>query len=198
MSKQNGTPERPDIRASETGLSSTAKLLMIAAGFLVVTIGLIVMQPGAPAPAGTTVAAQTPEPTSGAPATSPRPPETQAVTRNTATLLSPVALPSASEAVSRQLRQPIRLTDTDAGPRDLRSLTASVLQDFGHLPGREDRLQALLVQALTERQSNAYIDALLNTAAARGEFTVPPRLAGADGRLDTSVLLAALIQRSAN
>lgn len=171
---------------------------MIAACFLMVTIGLIIMQPGAPAPQGTSVAAQIPEPTSAAPATSPRPPDTQAVTRNAATLLSPVALPSASEAVSRQLRQPIRLTNTDAAPRDLRSLTASVLKDFGHRPSGEDRLQALLVQALTERQSNAYIDALLNTAAARGEFNVPPRLTRADGRLDTSVLLAALIQRSAN
>lgn len=195
MSKQNGTPERPGIGASEPGLSSTAMLLMIVAGFLVVTIGLIVLQPGAPAPQGTTVAA---EATSAAPVTSVRPPETEVVTRNAATLLSPVSLPSASEAVSRQLRQPIRLTSTDAAPRDLRGLTASVLQEFGHRPRGDDRLQALLVQALSERQSNAYIDALLNTAATRGEFEVPPRLARADGRLDTTVLLAALVQRSSN
>ena len=207
MSRQSGTPPKPGVRAADAGLSSNIKLLMIAAAFLVVTIGLILLQPGSPAPTPTQVADVPAAPPSvapapvvaAAPATSLRPPATDTVARSAATLLDPVALPSASAAVSQQLRQPIRLTDTNAAHRDLPSLAASVLQDFGHAPrSGEDRLHALLVQALAERQSNAYIDALLNTAATRGEFAVPPRLERLDGRLDTMVLLAALVQRSAN
>ena len=117
------------------------------------------------------------------------------MTRADASLLDLQSL-SASEAVSQQLRQPIRLTDTDARHTDLRSLTAAVLIGFGHTPGDGDRLQALLVQALTEGQSNAYIDALLNTAAARGEFTMPRQLTTASGRLDTETLLIALVHQS--
>ena len=48
------------------------------------------------------------------------------------------------------------------------------------------------MQALAEGQSNAYIDALLNTAAGRGEMSVPVALQTASGRLDTDTLLLGL------
>lgn len=167
--------------------SSNIKMLVIAASFLLVTIALILMQSG-PGPEPVETAAVTP-PQSAVPE------GVQDVTRANASLLDLRAV-SASDAVSRQLRQPIRLTDSDARHTDLRSLTAGVLAGFGHTTHPGDRLQALLVQALTEGQSNAYIDALLNTAAARGEFTIPMPLRTAADRLDTETLLMALIHQS--
>ncbi|MEM8655128.1 MAG: hypothetical protein AAGF36_10320 [Pseudomonadota bacterium] len=172
---------------TEDYASSNIKLLLIATAFLLVTIGLILLQPdGAQTPAPQIADVQT-----EGPAVEPE----AAVTRADASLLDLKAV-SASEAVSRQLRQPIRLTDTDARHTDLRSLTTAVLTGFGHSPQQDDRLQTLLVQALTEGQSNAYIDALLNTAAARGEFDVPRQLTTTAGRLDTETLLMALVQQS--
>lgn len=167
--------------------SSNMKMLLIATAFLLVTIGLIILQPG-PATAPVQEFATAPV------ADTVIEPETE-VTRADASLLDIQSL-SASEAVSRQLRQPIRLTDTDARHTDLRSLTSAVLIGFGHTPVQGDRLQSLLVQALTEGQSNAYIDALLNTAAARGEFELPRQLTTAAGRLDTETLLMALVRQS--
>ncbi|WP_299371704.1 hypothetical protein [uncultured Tateyamaria sp.] len=166
--------------------TSNIKMLLIAVAFLTVTIGLILLQPGAD-PATDQIAVI--EDTAPLIDASPTP----EVTRSDASLLDLDGL-SASEAVSRQLRQPIRLTDTDASRSDLRSLTATVLAEFGYGVQSGDRLQGLLVQALTEGQSNAYIDALLNTAAARGEFTPPRQLMMTSGRMDTETLLVALVR----
>ena len=166
-------------------------MMLIAIAFLAVTIGLILLQPGTDPATRTEIADAAPtadivgDTVAGADLTE--------VSRSDASLLQ-IETVSASEAVSRQLRQPIRLTDTDASRSDLRSLTAAVLADFGYkvIPG--DRLHGLLVQASTEGQSNAYIDALLNTAAARGEFTPPLQLQMTSGRLDTETLLIALVR----
>lgn len=179
------SPQEPT--GPEDYSSSNMKMLLIATAFLLVTIGLILLQPGP---------ATDPVQDYAAVSTSDAVTELDAeVTRADASLLD-VQRVSASEAVSRQLRQPIRLTDTDARHTDLRSLTSAVLIGFGHTPGQNDRLQGLLVQALTEGQSNAYIDALLNTAAARGEFALPRQLTTAAGRLDTETLLMALVRQS--
>lgn len=170
---------------TEDYTSSNIKLLLIATAFLLVTIGLILLQPDN-VPTSEPQVVEGPAPTAE--------PEA-AVTRSDTSLLE-LQTVSASAAVSRQLRQPIRLTDADARHTDLRSLTAAVLTGFGHTPHQGDPLQALLVQALTEGQSNAYIDALLNTAAARGEFDLPHQLTTAAGRLDTETLLMALVRQS--
>jgi len=168
--------------------TSNIKMLLIATAFLLVTIGLILLQPGADPATQTAAIVETPAPT-----LEQVDDEDAHVSRSDASLLALNGL-SASEAVSRQLRQPIRLTDTDASRSDLRGLTATVLAGFGHTVQEDDRLQSLLVQALTEGQSNAYIDALLNTAAARGEFTPPHQLQMTSGRLDTETLLLALVR----
>ncbi|WP_147109630.1 hypothetical protein [Tateyamaria sp. syn59] len=179
--------EAADVASHAADASSNIKLLLVASAFLVVTIVLILLQPGSMTPPTEPVAtAQGAEVVSDAEV---------AVTRADASLLDLQSV-TASEAVSRQLRQPIRLTDTDARHTDLRSLTSAVLIGFGYTPQPGDRLQALLVQALTEGQSNAYIDALLNTAAARGEFPLPHQLTTAAGRLDTDALLVALVRQS--
>ncbi|WP_299618663.1 hypothetical protein [uncultured Tateyamaria sp.] len=167
--------------------SANFKMLLIAAAFLMVTIGLVLLQPG-----------QEPDVDVAdpiAPLLSDPAPDATEVTRADASLLDLDGL-SASEAVSRQLRQPIRLTETGVKHRDLRTLTADVLQGFGHTVHDGDPLHALLVQALTEGQSNAYIDALLNTALARGDFKLPTQLRLTSGRLNTPALLAALVRQS--
>ncbi|MEO0403057.1 MAG: hypothetical protein AAF214_11830 [Pseudomonadota bacterium] len=179
------------LKSDRDPASSNIKMLLIAAAFLLVTIGLIVLQPGVDTGYGTHRADVAPEP---APLESVASIEPE-VTRADASLLS-LNAPQVSEAVSKQLRQPIRLTDTDARHNDLRALTAITLAGFGYTPAAGDRLQILLVQALTEGQSNAYIDALLNTAAARGEFEPPRQLMLSSGRMDTDALLAALVHNA--
>ncbi|MFN4158926.1 MAG: LysM peptidoglycan-binding domain-containing protein [Gemmobacter sp.] len=57
-------------------------------------------------------------------------------------------------------------------------------------------LQRLVTQALREGQSDAYIDALVNEAAGRGEIAAPPGLVTAEGRVDTAVLLASIVARA--
>lgn len=167
----------------DDGSSTNIKMLLCASAVLCVTIGLILIIPDDDAPEPPQLAV------------TPEAPVVEAeVSRSDASLLSFDSLP-ASEAVSRQLRQPIRLTDSDANRSDLRMMTALVLADFGHAPHHDDPLLRLLVQALSEGQSNAYIDALLNTAAARGDFTPPRQLVMTTGRMDTETLLVALVRQ---
>lgn len=53
-------------------------------------------------------------------------------------------------------------------------------------------LERLVINALAQGQSDAYIDALVNDAAAKGKVEVPQSLVTSDGRVDTSSLLAVL------
>lgn len=55
-----------------------------------------------------------------------------------------------------------------------------------------DNLEQLIVSALTQGQSEDYIDALVNDAAVKGTVDVPQSLITQDGRVDTASLLAAL------
>ncbi|MBW4981293.1 LysM peptidoglycan-binding domain-containing protein [Mameliella sp. CS4] len=57
-------------------------------------------------------------------------------------------------------------------------------------------LQTLVVQALRQGQSDAYLDALLNEARDSGRIAVPESLITSDGKVDTTTLLATLVQRS--
>ncbi|KHQ50562.1 LysM peptidoglycan-binding domain-containing protein [Mameliella alba] len=57
-------------------------------------------------------------------------------------------------------------------------------------------LQTLVVQALRQGQSDAYLDALLNEARDSGRIAVPEALITSDGKVDTTTLLATLVQRS--
>lgn len=171
-------------RVRDDRSSSNIKMLLIASAFLSVAIALMLVLPENDAPAAPEVAALADTDIAEA-----------EVSRADASLLSLDTGP-ASHSVSRQLRQPIRLTDSNANRSDLRTMTALVLADFGHVPHHDDPLLALLVQALSEGQSNAYIDALLNTAAARGDFAPPRQLVLATGRMDTEALLLALVRHA--
>ncbi len=58
-----------------------------------------------------------------------------------------------------------------------------------------DGLEELVVTALTQGQSDAYIDALVNDAARKGKVEVPDTLITEDGRVDTTSLLS-ILQKS--
>ncbi|WP_149142581.1 LysM peptidoglycan-binding domain-containing protein [Gemmobacter caeruleus] len=57
-------------------------------------------------------------------------------------------------------------------------------------------LEGLVAQALREGQTDAYIDALVNEAAGAGRISVPEGLMTAGGKVDTAVLLAALLREA--
>jgi len=89
------------------------------------------------------------------------------------------------------------------GADPLRDMTASALSGIRTVTGDttapatpRTALQVLVVQALQEGQSDAYIDALLNDAAAAGRISVPQVLVTADGRVDTAVLLSSLVAQA--
>jgi hypothetical protein len=220
------------LKDPETGeLSSNFKMLTIASAFLVVTIGLIMLQPGLPTdrlaqtedvttPANTDLANQpvaatvAPKVVAQAPALeapSPTAPDASArsVTRLDTNFFTPEVATTAQPAPQAVFTRPAFPAQPRAtGQRPLVSqgtpewfalhkLTASVLTDFGYAPRPGDRLHQLLVQALADNQSDAYVDALLNTAAGRGEFAIPLGLQAVDGRLNTEALLYVVRVRKA-
>ncbi len=89
-------------------------------------------------------------------------------------------------------------TKSDGG--EFQDVTASILAGINGATGRPQQtatpatgLQSLVAQALKEGQSDAYIDALLNEAAASGEVAVPAMLVTSDGKVDTATLLASIV-----
>jgi len=59
-----------------------------------------------------------------------------------------------------------------------------------------DTLASLVATALREGQSDAYIDVLVNEAAAAGRISVPQVIVTSDGRVDTAVLLNDLVTQA--
>lgn len=188
--------------STEQGYSSNMKLMMIVAAFLVVTIGLLLVKPSV-APndvAATEPGSELSEKTQTAATISSKPifgtltdpAYASDVTRSETSLLS-LGGEAHIQDVSKMLRQPIRL---DGHYNDLRDLSRKALAQFGYDAPLGDKLHALLVQSLTERQSNSYIDALLNASASRGDIGVPVGLQMPSGRLDTRALLEALLMQA--
>ncbi|MGB7242567.1 MAG: hypothetical protein WBC93_10820 [Sulfitobacter sp.] len=137
------------------------------------------------------------------PVVRPLPLETPAPEVDTVTRASPAPIlqitprvPVSNIPTSQQLRTPIRVFNTVDPVNDLSVLARDVLMSFGYTPMPDDPFQALLVQALSEWQSDRYIDAMLNAARIRGDFKVPDALITMSGQLDTSALLAAVVLRS--
>lgn len=77
--------------------------------------------------------------------------------------------------------------------------TAGILASIESVTGQQvelaprQTLRTLVVTALREGQSDDYIDALVNEAAATGRVTVPEVMVTSDGRVDTAVLLDNLV-----
>lgn len=100
-----------------------------------------------------------------------------------------------SAAITEELRQPIRLINVGVPKRDLPTLTQDVLRLLS--PEGETgppALKDLLNEAIRQRQSDAYIRVLINTAVERGAFGVPPTLRTTTQDFDTYSLLKAMAQ----
>lgn len=101
----------------------------------------------------------------------------------------------------------LRQAATSTGGTDdgMRALTDGVLAGLGalRLVAAENpvstgpkSLNALIVQAMREGQSDAYVDAILNEAVGNGRVTAPEALVTSSGEVDTATLLDSLVQRS--
>jgi len=153
-----------------------------------------------PAPRIAENAAQQPRPSA---AQQRQPVEDTAVTRTQLPLLSaapdlPPRSESTAQAITKQLRQPLRLTTTTQRPADLPGLTDLALQQLGApvFAPVDENLRSLLVDAVLQRQSDTYVAVVLNAALARGEIDVPPGVRTPSGDLDVSALLSALVEAS--
>mgnify|MGYP000518098408 CR=1 FL=1 len=132
----------------QQGYSSNMKLMMIVAAFLIITIGLILVQPN-------------------------------------------VAPNQLAENEPTELTKTADLASVPSA--DYSNSEAVVMRSETSLLSVGDRLHGLLVQALAEGQSDAYIDALLNTAVTRGDFRAPVALTMSSGRFNADVLLQELV-----
>ena len=92
---------------------------------------------------------------------------------------------------------------TDGADDPLRAMSLDALTGLRNFTGQPapaptqgDPLQKLIAKALMAGQSDAYIDALLNEAAGRGEIAVPRALVTAEGRVDTHVILSSIVAQA--
>ena len=92
---------------------------------------------------------------------------------------------------------------SSTGDDQMMNMTAGALAGIRAITGQpapetveSNSLQSLVAKALQEGQNDAYIDALLNEAAQAGDVSVPAMLVTSDGRVDTSTLLASIVQQA--
>ncbi len=74
-------------------------------------------------------------------------------------------------------------------------IPASISSVVGKFDGtaRGRALESYLIWAVHNAKSDAYIDSLLNSAAAKGHFSIPEALLTLSGRLDTPSLLTSIM-----
>ena len=77
------------------------------------------------------------------------------------------------------------------GAVDMAALIEQAVKSFDGTD-KDHTLRSYLVWAISAEKSDAYIDSLLNSAAARGHFKPPDALLTQTGRLDTASLLSAI------
>ncbi|HKK87015.1 MAG TPA: LysM domain-containing protein [Roseovarius sp.] len=140
------------------------RIVLISAGFISITVALIMMQPSTPRHA-----AHVPEVVQHDPA----------VTRQDTDF----------EAL-KDLDVTAGPTTADAAPKVSNTVAP---QPAPKVTG-DTRLETMILSALKQGQSEDYIGALVNDAADKGKVDVPESLITSDGRVDTSALLATLSQ----
>lgn len=199
------TPPEPDSGGSNL------PLLLIASAFLCVTVVLALLQPSLDRTNGDTAKIETAQPAEpeiaqvAAPKKAPvadNDVAAEVVTRTRTPLLSQVATPSAkqyktlSALITDKIRQPVRLSRDAPSQQDLQQLASQVLAGFTTDVNTQldPNLVSLIVDSIGQKQSDAYVYVLLNTAAARGRFDIPQALRTASGAMDTHALLTALAQ----
>ena len=163
------------------------RIALIVAGFIAITITLILIQPG------------TPREHVAQPLANP-----EQVTRED-TDFDSLAAVSASIAASMaqdsaaldKVAQPAPDPETKAQPQPEPAVTPTSDDAVNSKPAErghasQDALEAMIVEALRQGQNETYIDALVNDAAEKGKVAVPGALVTADGRVDTATLLTVL------
>lgn len=125
------------------------------------------------------------------------------------TLIAPVVPPLQTDESSMQAMTQGVLAGLGVAPAtpqdgDLRDLTAGALAAIRTATGQPDpnvspqtALQALVVRALRDGQTDAYIDTLVNEAARSGQVVIPEALVTAEGRVDTYLLLSSIVTQAA-
>lgn len=142
---------------------------LIAAGFVAITLALILIQPGKPRPLADLPPLGDTDVTRTAPdllALNPTAPASDPLV-NSAALATQPALPAPALPTAPQIPAAMPV-----GPA----------------------LESMVLGALQQGQSEGYIDALVNDAAIKGKVEVPQGLVTAEGRVDTALLLSALSQ----
>jgi len=195
--------------------------LLAAGGFLALTGVLIALQPGrdpAPVVAGDVTRTATdltppavreplvqtaiaPAPTT---APAPAPVAKQPAPTPRAQTAAPAIATDNSDVQAMTASVLAQLGVTAAAPaQPVDAATAGILANIRAVTGQPaaaapaaSGLQALVAQALREGQSDAYIDAIVNEAAGRGQITVPKALVTNDGRVDTATILASIVSQA--
>ena len=123
-----------------------------------------------------------------------------------------LSLDAMTRAIVMEYRRPVtgdrlrQVAITTGGDQDgMRSLTQGVLAGLGAAQGKPVvtqeaeaplTLDALIVKAMGEGQSDSYVDALLNEAVGSGAVVVPEAIVTSSGDVDTTTLLESLVNRS--
>jgi nucleoid-associated protein YgaU len=143
------------------------RIVLISAGFISVTIALVMMQPSSPRQMADEPVISETDP---------------AVTRQETDF----------EALTQLRVAPERAKETSAAP----AKTTAVTKPTPVAPRSTDdgNLETLILDALKQGQSEDYIGGLVNDAADKGKVELPDSLITDDGRVDTSALLATLSQ----
>lgn len=155
------------------------RVSLIVAAFFAVTIALILVQPSKPRRSADLVA-----------------PSVTDVTRADTDLSSLATLapaPAEIEAVAPQPEAPRIVRPKEAPARlEAPQTVAAAPAIAPTIPGAPSDLEALIIRALRQGQSESYIHALVNDAAKKGKVEVPKSLVTAEGQVDTALLLATL------
>ncbi|MDA7427794.1 LysM peptidoglycan-binding domain-containing protein [Primorskyibacter aestuariivivens] len=197
------------------------RLFLLAAGFLSVTIALLVTQMGDPegterdGPGVTSAATRadsTPfeEPRGGLFETAHRTTQAKAPeTLSSSDAANPIDL--MTQSILSELRRPVtgdRLrqvaTQTGGHSDEMRNLTDTVLAGLGGTPSlvpksdvnRPQSLNALIIQAVREGKPDAYVDSLINEAVGKGQVAAPDAIVTSSGEVDTATILDSLVQKS--
>ena len=154
------------------------RVFLIVSAFFAVTIALILVQPSKPRRSADLAA-----------------PNVADVTRADTDLSSLAALapvPTEPEAVAPAPETPRIVRPKEATARIEVPQTAAAPAMSPTLPGAPSDLEALIIRALRQGQSESYIHALVNDAAKKGRVEAPKSLVTAEGQVDTALLLATL------
>lgn len=100
-------------------------------------------------------------------------------------LVTPALAQSASDGELRDLTSNV-----------LASITGKTAEPTETAEVETDALRGLVQQALSEGQSDAYLEALIDEAIDKGEVEVPDELRTTSGDVDTRTLLASLVAKS--